>query len=84
MCGTSKPLLPVLLLLFLVMALFVTWGAAALWRATAVLCRLQLNNVQQIQASGQNAFAAILGDGSVVTWGDAVLWWRQQLLCRAS
>ena len=28
----------------------------------------QLKNVQQIQASNQ-AFAAILGDGSVVTWG---------------
>ncbi|CAE7229914.1 HERC1, partial [Symbiodinium sp. KB8] len=30
----------------------------------------QLNNVQQIQATG-GAFAAILTDGSVVTWGDA-------------
>ena len=30
----------------------------------------QLENVQQIQASG-GAFAAILDDGSVVTWGDA-------------
>ena len=29
----------------------------------------QLKNVQQIQASSDNAFAAILGDGSVVTWG---------------
>ena len=29
--------------------------------------RDQLKNVQQIQAS-HNAFAAILGDGSVVTW----------------
>ena len=29
----------------------------------------QLKNVEQIQAS-ENAFAAILGDGSVVTWGD--------------
>ena len=28
----------------------------------------QLKNVQQIQAS-DDAFAAILGDGSVVTWG---------------
>ena len=31
----------------------------------------QLKNVQQIQASCYGAFAAILGDGSVVTWGDA-------------
>ena len=31
---------------------------------------VQLNNVQQIQAS-QNAFAAVLDDGSVVTWGAA-------------
>ena len=30
----------------------------------------QLKNEQQIQAS-TCAFAAILGDGSVVTWGDA-------------
>ena len=30
----------------------------------------QLKNVQQIQAT-DIAFAAILGDGSVVTWGDA-------------
>ena len=30
----------------------------------------QLKNVQQIQASS-SAFAAIVGDGSVVTWGSA-------------
>ena len=30
----------------------------------------KLTNVQQIQAT-QRAFAAILGDGSVVTWGEA-------------
>ena len=30
----------------------------------------QLKNVKQIQATC-NAFAAILGDGSVVTWGEA-------------
>ena len=29
----------------------------------------QLKNVQQVEATG-TAFAAILGDGSVVTWGD--------------
>ena len=29
----------------------------------------QLKNVQQIQAT-RRAFAAILGDGSVMTWGD--------------
>ena len=35
----------------------------------------QLKNVQQIQAS-DSAFAAILGDGSVVTWGDgSVVTW---------
>ena len=32
--------------------------------------RDQLKGVQQIQATSQ-AFAAILGDGSVVTWGNA-------------
>ena len=37
----------------------------------------QLKIVQQIQAS-TNAFAAILGDGSVVTWGDANSSWRGQ------
>ena len=31
----------------------------------------QLKNMQQIQAS-DHAFAAILGDGSVVTWGSRV------------
>ena len=31
----------------------------------------QLKNVQHIQASRLGAFAAILGDGSVVTWGAA-------------
>ena len=31
--------------------------------------RDQLKNVQQIQATSHGAFAAILGDGSVVTWG---------------
>ena len=32
--------------------------------------RDRLKNVQQIQAS-QSAFAAVLGDESVVTWGSA-------------
>ena len=32
--------------------------------------RDQLQNVQQLQSSS-GAFAAVLGDGSVVTWGDA-------------
>ena len=31
----------------------------------------QLKGVQQIQASGFGAFAAILEDGSAVTWGDS-------------
>ena len=31
----------------------------------------QLKGVQQIQATRNGAFAAILADGSVVTWGDA-------------
>ena len=38
--------------------------------ATVVHVQDQLKNVQQIQAS-RGAFAAILGDGSVVTWGSA-------------
>ena len=37
-----------------------------------MLCRTQLKDVQQIQAS-ESAFAAILADGSVVTWGNAEL-----------
>ena len=43
--------------------------------ATAVLCRIsmdQLKNVQQIQAS-THALAVILGHGFVVTWAHAVL-----------
>ena len=32
--------------------------------------RWQLKNVQHVQASGR-AFAAILGDGSVISWGRA-------------
>ena len=38
--------------------------------ATVVQCRDQLKNVQQIQGSDA-AFAAILGDGSIVTWGQS-------------
>ena len=30
----------------------------------------QLKNVQHVQAT-EDAFAAVLGDGSVVAWGDA-------------
>ena len=43
--------------------------------ATAVLCRVSCKHVQQIQASAGTggAFAAILGDGSVVTRGAAVV-----------
>ena len=39
----------------------------------------QLKNVQQIQAC-KDAFAAILGHGSVVTWGDARCG-RRQYFC---
>ena len=39
-----------------------TWGGG---NSSAV--RDQLKNVQQVQAT-KSAFAAILGDGSVVTW----------------
>ena len=46
-----------------------TWGAAA-YGGDSSTVRGQLINVQQIQAS-DSAFAAILGDGSVVTWGRA-------------
>ena len=47
----------------------VTWGAADRGGDSSAV-QEQLKNVQQIQASG-GAFAAILGDGSVVTWGPA-------------
>ena len=48
-----------------------TWGRASGGDSSAV--QGQLKHVQQIQASAGTggAFAAILGDGSVVTWGDA-------------
>ena len=39
---------------------------------TAVPWQRELQNVQVIQATS-GAFAAVLGDGSVVTWGDAGL-----------
>ena len=41
-----------------------------LWLPGAAAVQDQLRHVQQIQASA-SAFAAILGDGSVVTWGCA-------------
>ena len=47
----------------------------------------QLRDVQQIQASQgvrQGAFAAILGDGSVVTWGSARLGVATAVWCRIS
>ena len=62
-CSMSSPL-AVLLLLFLVI---VTWGNGCTGGDSSVV-QSQLKNVQQIQAS-RGAFAAILGDGSVVTWG---------------
>ena len=46
-----------------------TWGNEAHGGDSSAAQDL-LTNVQQIQASS-NAFAAILGDGSVVTWGEA-------------
>ena len=47
----------------------VTWGYAGHGGDSSAV-QDQLRDVQQIQAS-DGAFAAILGDGSVVTWGDA-------------
>ena len=44
-----------------------TWGDRGNGGDSSAV-RLQLINVKQIQSTG-NAFAAILGDGSVVTWG---------------
>ena len=44
-----------------------TWGDAAFGGDSSAV-RHQLKQVQQIQAS-LGAFAAILGDGSIVTWG---------------
>ena len=46
-----------------------TWGRAAYGGDNSAV-QDQLKNVQQIQASNC-AFAAVLGDGSVVTWGRA-------------
>ena len=46
-----------------------TWGNAAFGGDSSAV-QGQLKNVQEIQAVGV-AFAAILGDGSVVTWGYA-------------
>ena len=46
-----------------------TWGNAE-YGGDSSAVQDQLKNVQQIQASS-GAFAAILGDGSVVTWGNA-------------
>ena len=47
--------------------MIVTWGNGCTGGDSSVV-QSQLKNVQQIQAS-RGAFAAILGDGSVVTWG---------------
>ena len=46
-----------------------TWGDAY-FDGDSSFVQHQLKNVQQVQAS-ERAFAAILGNGSVVTWGDA-------------
>ena len=45
----------------------VTWGDADDGGDSSTV-HDQLKNVQQIHACGR-AFAAILGDGSIVTWG---------------
>ena len=50
------------------MALSWTWGYVDVGSDSSAV-RHQLKNVQQIQATSF-AFAAILGDGSVVSWGD--------------
>ena len=47
----------------------VTWGDADMG-GDSLAVRDQLRGVQQVQAT-QEAFAALLADGSVVTWGDA-------------
>ena len=44
-----------------------TWGKSGCGGDSSAV-QDQLKNVQQIQASS-HAFAAVLGDGSVVTWG---------------
>ena len=44
-----------------------TWGAAS-YGGDSGAVQDQLRNAQQIQAS-RGAFAAIVGDDSVVTWG---------------
>ena len=46
----------------------IAWGSAESG-GDSTSVQDQLNNAQHIQAS-LGAFAAILGDGSVVTWGD--------------
>ena len=48
----------------------VTWGHPHYGGDTSAV-QDQLRGLQQIQATGFGAFAAILEDGSVVTWGDA-------------
>ena len=51
------------------MELWLTWGSAD-YGGDCSAVQDKLRDVRQIQASVR-AFAAILGDGSVVTWGDA-------------
>ena len=55
----------------------VAWGHAY-YGGDSSAVQERLKNVQQIQASG-HAFAAILGDGSVVTWGDGGLGGLRQM-----
>ena len=51
----------------------VTWGHPDCGRDSSEI-QDQLNGVQQVQATGDGAFAAILADGLVVTWGDEGVW----------
>ena len=61
-----------------------TWGHADSGGDSSTV-QGQLKNVQQIQAS-ERAFAAVLGDGTVVTWGNVMLSTVAAvvLLCRTS
>ena len=68
MCSRSKLLLGPLLQSW-VMVLLINWGRADCGGDSSAV-QDQLRDVQQIQSS-DGAFAAILGDGSVITWGRA-------------
>ena len=67
MCSKSKPLLAALSLPSLVMDLW-SPGGNSTWGGDSSAVQDQLTGVQKIQATNA-AFAAILGDASVITWG---------------